>query len=164
MNRPVPDPPGRGQESVWNFPRPPLLESTDRRLRVALGGVTVAETTSGLRVLETSHPPSYYLPPADCDLSLFTRAAGSSFCEWKGHATYWTVTAGGHIAERAAWSYPDPTPTFAAIRDHVAFYPSAFECFVDDEAVTPQPGGFYGGWITSGVAGPFKGVPDSHWW
>ena len=140
------------------------LEATGQRLRVALGGVTVAETTSGLRMLETSHPPSYYLPPADCDLSLFTQAVGSSFCEWKGHATYWTVAAGGRVAERAAWSYPDPTPTFAAIRNHLAFYPSAFECFVDDEAVTPQPGGFYGGWITSGVAGPFKGVPDSQWW
>jgi len=161
---PTPVPPGDGQESVWDYPRPPRLEATSSQIRVLLGGIVVAETTRAYRVLETSHPPSYYLPPQDCVAEHFERAAGSSFCEWKGHATYWTVSAGGLVAERAAWSYPDPTADFVALRDHLAFYPAAFDCFVDDVAVTPQPGGFYGGWITPSVVGPFKGEPGTQWW
>ena len=164
LGRPTPLPAGPGQESVWDYPRPPRLEPTESVLRVELGGVVVAETSHAFRVLETSHPPSYYLPPSDCAMDAFAPAPGRSFCEWKGHAAYWTVTAGGVVAERAAWSYPDPTPGFAALRDHLAFYPSVFDCFVDDEAVEPQPGGFYGGWVTSRIVGPIKGPPGTEWW
>ena len=149
---------------MWTYPRPPRLEPARAAIRVELGGVVVASSTSALRVLETSHPPSYYVPPNDCALELFAPAPGRSFCEWKGDAVYWTVTAGDRVAERAAWSYPTPTAGFAALRDHLAFYPSVFECFVDDERVTPQPGGFYGGWVTSLVAGPVKGPPGTEWW
>lgn len=150
---------------MWDYPRPPRLEATLATLRVELGGVVVAETQRGQRVLETSHPPSYYLPPEDCDLAHFTPTPGrGSFCEWKGHAAYWTVSAGEAVAERAAWSYPDPTPGFVALRDHLAFYPSVFACFVDDERVEPQPGGFYGGWVTSTIVGPIKGPPGTEWW
>ncbi len=124
----------------------------------------VADTVGAFRVLETSHPPSYYLPPGDCDLSLLTGSVGSSFCEWKGSATYWNVTAGGRVIRRASWSYPDPTAAFEPIRDHLAFYPSELECYVDGERVTAQPGGFYGGWVTSGVVGPFKGDPGTRHW
>jgi len=162
--RPTPLPTGPGQESVWEYPRPPRLEPTQRRLRVLLGDTVLADTRNGLRVLETSHPPSYYLPPDDCDLEHLSPAAGSSCCEWKGHAVYWTAHAGGRVAERAAWSYPDPSPGFVDLRDHLAFYPSAFTCFVDDERVSPQPGGFYGGWVTSSVVGPFKGEPGTGGW
>lgn len=163
-SRPTPDPVGPGQESVWAYPRPPRLEPCAAAIRVELDGVVIADTLAAFRVLETSHPPSYYLPPDDCDLRCFAPAPGRSFCEWKGNAVYWTVTAGDRVAERAAWSYPDPTSGFAPIRDHLAFYPSVFECFVGDEAVTPQPGGFYGGWVTAAVAGPVKGPPGTEWW
>ena len=162
--RPTPTPPGIGQESVWDYPRPPRLVATDQHLRVQLGTAVIADTRRALRVLETSHPPSYYLPPEDCDLDRFVAADGSSFCEWKGVARYWTVRAEGQSAERAAWSYPEPTPGFTALRDHIAYYPSAFACFVDDERVVPQPGGFYGGWVTSSVVGPFKGEPGTSGW
>src|SRR4051794_32181545 len=160
----VPDPVGPHQESVWDYPRPPRLEPVSRRLQVVRGSTVLADTTRGFRVLETSHPPVYYLPPADCDLEHLSRSAGSSFCEWKGDATYFDVTSGADTLRRAAWSYPSPRPGFEAIRDHLAFYPSALSCFVDGERATPQPGGFYGGWVTSGVVGPFKGAPGSIGW
>ncbi len=161
---PEPDPVADGQESVWEYPRPPAIEATARLLRVELGGQVVGESARGVRVLETSHPPTYYVPLADCDAALFTEAHGRSFCEWKGVAQYFTVAAGGVVAEAGAWTYTDPSPTFRSIVDHVAFYPSVFSCFVDGEAVRPQPGGFYGGWITSQVAGPCKGEPGTEWW
>jgi uncharacterized protein (DUF427 family) len=131
---------------------------------VVLAGAVVADTIGAWRVLETSHPPSWYLPPADCDLALFEEAPGRSFCEWKGVARYWTVRVPGAVADRAAWSYPEPSPAFAPITDHLAFYPSAFACTVDGEPARPQDGGFYGGWVTSDVCGPFKGAPGSQWW
>jgi uncharacterized protein (DUF427 family) len=116
-------------------------------------------------VLETSHPPSYYIPPADVDPALLRPAAGASFCEWKGTARYFDVVVGEAVAPRAAWGYPEPSPAFAAIRGHFAFYPAAMEaCTVDGERVRPQPGGFYGGWITGDLAGPFKGGPGTAGW
>ncbi len=124
----------------------------------------VAETRLGFRVLETSHPPGYYIPPVDCDETLFEPASGQSFCEWKGSAVYWNVTVGDRTVERGAWSYPLPTERFIAITDHRAFYPSMFDCFVDDEPVRAQAGGFYGGWITSDLVGPFKGEPGTMGW
>ena len=127
--------------------------------------MVIADTRRAVRTLETSHPPSYYIPPDDIASGVLVPAAGSSFCEWKGHARYFDVVAGGKRRGRATWSYSDPTPGFAILRDHVAFYAAAMDaCFVDGERVTPQPGGFYGGWITSEVAGPFKGVPGSRFW
>ncbi|QNN52989.1 DUF427 domain-containing protein [Nocardioides mesophilus] len=163
--RPVPQRPGPGQESVWDYPRPPRLEPEPARVEVVLGGVVVASTTAALRVLETSHPPTYYLPVADFLPGSLRPADGSSFCEWKGRAAYLDVLGGDAVAPRAAWTYPDPTPAFAALRDHVALYPAAMDrCTVDGEVVRPQPGGFYGGWITSRVVGPFKGEPGTNGW
>ena len=154
-----------GQESVWDYPRPPRLEPEGRRITVELGGVLVADTTAALRVLETSHPPTYYLPPADIDPACLVPAPGRSLCEWKGAARYWTVVAGGRREEAAAWSYPAPTADFADLADHVAFYCARMDrCTVGGEVAEPQPGGFYGGWVTSWVAGPFKGAPGTAGW
>jgi uncharacterized protein (DUF427 family) len=163
--RPAPIVPAVGQESVWNYPRPPRLEPVPERLRVVLAGVTVAETMAGWRVLETSHPPTYYFPPAAILPGSLAEAAGQSWCEWKGRAGYLDVVAGGRRAVRAAWRYRDPTAPFAAIRDHVAFHAALLDsCWVGDERVTPQEGGFYGGWITSRIVGPCKGGPGTQGW
>ena len=157
--------PGPGQESVWDYPRPPRVEATARHLRVEFNGVTVAETRSARRVLETSHPPVYYVPPEDVALEYLVEAPGSSWCEWKGRASYYDLVVGEERAERAAWTYQHPSPGYEAIRDHVAFYPGRVEaCYVDGERVTPQPGDFYGGWITQDVVGPFKGGPGTRGW
>jgi uncharacterized protein (DUF427 family) len=162
---PVPLPAGPGQESVWDYPRPPRLEQEPRKITVVLGGVTIAETTAALRVLETSHPPTYYLPPGDFAAGSLIPAPGSSFCEWKGLARYWTLQGGGRTAERAGWSYPDPTAGFVDLVDHVALYCAAVDrCEVGGEQAEPQPGGFYGGWVTSWVVGPFKGEPGTLGW
>ena len=152
-------------ESVWDYPRPPRLEPTDRRLKVVLGGEVIAETTHAYRVLETSHPPNYYFPPNDVRAGALEPTKGASFCEFKGRAHYFTVRGGGREAHEAAWGYAAPSPVFEPITGYVAFYASRMdECFVDDELVTPQPGDFYGGWITSDVAGPFKGGPGTRGW
>ncbi len=159
------DVPGPGQESVWDYPRPPRLDVCPHRVRVELGGEVIADTMHALRLLETSHPPTYYIPPADVRRDLLVRAPGASMCEWKGAATYWTVRTAAKVAERAAWSYPDPFADFAALRDHLAFYCAAMDgCFVAGERARPQPGGFYGGWISDHVVGPFKGGPGSAGW
>lgn len=163
--RPVPRPPGPGQESVWDYPRPPRLEPSSREVVVVLGGVEVCRTRRAWRVLETSHPPTWYLPRADWLAGSLEPAAGSSVCEWKGVASYLTVVGGGTRAERAGWTYPDPVVAFAALRDAVAVYPGDMDaCTVDGERVRPQDGGFYGGWVTDGVVGPFKGGPGSASW
>ena len=166
--RPQPDPVGPGQESAWDYPRPPRLELVTARLRVVLGGVTVADTTRGHRVLETSHPPTYYFPLADVAEGALVAADGSSFCEWKGRARFYDVVGGEGgdvVAERAAWAYDTPSAAFAPIKEHVAFYAAPMDaCFVDDQLVVPQPGGFYGGWITANVVGPFKGDPGTRGW
>jgi len=151
-------------ESVWDYPRPPRLERVAVPVRIDLGGTTVAETREAWRVLETSHPPSYYLPREAFTCELLPRP-GRSLCEWKGAARYWSLRQGEHLAEDAAWSYPAPTAPFAPIRDHVAVDPARVDaCFVDGERVTPQPGGFYGGWITANLTGPFKGGPGTQGW
>ena len=163
--RPQPITPGPGQESVWDYPRPPRLEATARRLRVVVAGRVVAETTRGHRVLETSHPPVYYFPAGDVDAACLRAVAGTTGCEWKGTARYFDVVVGPAVRPRAAWAYPEPTPGMEPIRDAVAFYAALTdECTVDGRVVTPQPGGFYGGWVTPDVAGPFKGVPGSTGW
>lgn len=162
----TPDPVRPGQESVWDYPRPPRLEPSRKRLRIVHRGVTVADTVRGLRTLETSHPPTYYLPPADIDMALLRPSAQrGSFCEWKGVAAYWDLVVEGETLTGVGWSYPEPTPGFAALKDHIAFYAAPFEAvWVGDDRARPQPGGFYGGWITPDLAGPFKGVPGSQFW
>ena len=157
--------PGTGQESVWDYPRPPRLESVSDTLRVLFAGQTIAETDRGYRVLETSHPPVYYFPPADVRADALTPVPGRSFCEFKGEAQYWTIHVGGTESQRAAWSYPEPTPEYRLIKDYLAFYASRVDaCWVGDEQVRSQAGDFYGGWITSRVVGPFKGGPGSSGW
>ncbi len=158
-------PPAPGQESVWDFPRPPRLEGWSERVRVELGGVTIADSTRTLRVLETSHPPTYYVPPTDVNMDALRRTAGASVCEWKGTAAYFDVVGGGKTAAKSAWSYPDPFEDFGRVAEHVAFYCAAMDaCWVGGHRATPQPGGFYGGWVTSHVTGPFKGIPGSTGW
>jgi uncharacterized protein (DUF427 family) len=157
--------PQPGQESVWDYPRPPRVELTAHHIQVVFNGVTIADTRRAYRMLETSHPPVYYLPPADVQMQHFTRTGRSSLCEWKGRASYYTLTVGERTAANAAWFYPEPVAEYAAIRDHIALYPQLMDaCFVDGERVTPQPGGFYGGWITAKVVGPFKGEPGTQGW
>jgi uncharacterized protein (DUF427 family) len=161
----VPETPGPGQESVWDYPRPPVLRASDSLVVVVLGGVEVCRTSRALQVLETSHPPSWYLPRSDWRAGALRPAEGSSFCEWKGMADYLDVVGGGRVATAAAWGYPTPSPRFAALLDHVSVYPGLMDrCTVDGATVAPQEGGFYGGWITADVVGPFKGSPGSWGW
>lgn len=157
--------PGPGQESVWDYPRPPRLELSTQRIRIVFNGVTIADTHTAQRVLETSHPPVYYIPPSDLQMTALTLTTHHSWCEWKGQASYYTVHVGARRAENAAWFYPAPTPAFRAIQDYVAFYPSRMDaCYVDDELVQAQAGDFYGGWITKAIVGPFKGDVGTRGW
>lgn len=154
-----------GQESVWDYPRPPRLEPTGRRLRIVFGGETIADSHAGYRVLETSHPPVYYLPPTDLRMEYLSRTPRGSYCEFKGSATYWTVTVGSKTETDVAWSYEQPSPDFADIQGYIAFYAGRMDaCYVDDERVEPQPGGFYGGWVTADIVGPFKGAAGTWGW
>lgn len=165
MMHPVPDPKRAGQESVWDFPRPAIAEHTTSHLKIIHHGVTIAETRRGVRTLETSHPPSYYFPVEDVAMAFLSRSTNRSLCEWKGNAAYFDIAVKGEILFDIAWTYKRPTASFLMLRDHIAFYAAPFEgCFVDGEKVVPQPGGFYGGWITSKLAGPFKGNPVSQFW
>lgn len=157
--------PGPGQESVWAYPRPPRMEAFAGQIEVVFGGVTIAETESAKRVLETSHPPVYYLPPGDVRMEYLHPLQRASWCEWKGTAHYFDVRVGDFIAMAAAWTYPNPNDPYAALKDHVAFYPAPMDaCLVNGTRVTPQPGGFYGGWITPDIVGPFKGAPGTRLW
>jgi uncharacterized protein (DUF427 family) len=163
--RPAPDPVLPGQESVWTYPRPPIAEATAAHIMIRHAGVVLADTRRAIRTLETSHPPTYYIPRADIVTGALQPAVGASFCEWKGGAVYWDVVLRNLRLAGVGWSYPSPTPSFEALRDHVAFYAAPFDlCTVNGEVVTPQPGGFYGGWITANLAGPFKGGPGSRFW
>ena len=163
--RPASVPPGPGQESVWDYPRPPALEPSSETVEVVLGGVVVASTNRSFRVLETSHPPTYYLPAEAFLDGALRPTAGASHCEWKGQAAYADLHGGDRVAPRAAWTYPDPTPAFLALADAWAVMPGLVDaCRVDGEVVRPQDGGFYGGWITDRVVGPFKGSPGSWGW
>jgi uncharacterized protein (DUF427 family) len=165
MIHPTPEPKTTGQESVWDYPRPAIVEQVTSHLKIMHRGVAIAETKRGVRTLETSHPPSYYFPREDVAMHLLSVSQNTSVCEWKGNASYFDVNAGGAILRDSAWSYANPTRPFALLRNHIAFYAAPFEdCFVDGEKVVPQPGGFYGGWITSRLAGPFKGISGSRFW
>ncbi|MDX1530988.1 MAG: DUF427 domain-containing protein [Rhodothermales bacterium] len=161
----TPEPTAPREESVWAYPRPPRVEPVEAPVRVVFGGVEIARTERARRVLETSHPPVYYLPPPDVRMDLLSPAGPGSHCEWKGRAVYYDLRVGDRVANAAAWAYPDPTPRFESIRDHLAFYAGRVDaCFVGDERVRPQPGGFYGGWVTADVKGPFKGAPGTWGW
>lgn len=163
--RPRPFPVSAGQESVWDYPRPPALEASTELIRVILGGQLIAETSQAFRVLETSHPPNYYLPRSCFVSGSLVPGAGASWCEWKGSAQYLDVVAGGVPIVSAAWTYPTPTAGFAAIAGHVSLYPGRMdEVTIDGERVRPQEGGFYGGWITDRIIGPFKGGAGTSGW
>lgn len=153
--------PAQGQESVWDYPRPPALAACSNAVEVRNGATLIASSGRSMRVLETASPPTVYLPPDDISMQLLTRVAGNSYCEWKGSAVYWGLAIGG---QPVAWSYPEPTAAFAAIRDWLCFYPGRIECYLDGGRVRPQPGRFYGGWVTDAIVGPFKGEPGTgHW-
>ncbi len=157
--------PQPGQESVWDYSRPPRLERTNKHLKIIFGGEIIAETNRAFRVLETSHPPVYYFPPEDVRMEFLTEAGGSSFCEWKGRAGYFDLQVGEKRVENAAWFYADPTERFKEIENYLAFYPSKMDaCYVDDELVETQKGDFYGGWITKDIVGPFKGGAGTWGW
>ncbi len=157
--------PGPGQESVWDYPRPPRMEDSEKRVKVVFDGVTIAYTARAKRVLETSHPPVYYIPPEDIRMEYLRFTGGRSLCEWKGQARYYDVVGDGKVAERAGWYYPDPVSSFAELKDYVAFYPSRMDgCWVGGEKVEAQEGDFYGGWITPEIVGPFKGAPGTWGW
>jgi len=157
--------PQAGQESVWDYPRPPKVEATPKRVRVVFAGQTVADTVRAKRVLETSHPPVYYIPLEDVRREVLVSTKRSTVCEYKGRAVYWTLHLGGHESVAAAWSYSNPAPGYETIKDHLAFYPSRVDaCYVDGERVRAQEGDFYGGWITSEIVGPFKGGAGTWGW
>jgi uncharacterized protein (DUF427 family) len=163
MNRRIK--PKKGQESVWDYPRPPRLEATSKLLEVYFDGQLIARTNHGYRVLETSHPPGYYIPLADVNQSFLLPSAGTSYCEFKGRAQYYDLVSAAKREDQSAWYYPDPTPAYAPIANYLAFYPSRMDrCLVDGEIVTPQAGAFYGGWITADIVGPFKGDPGTMFW
>lgn len=157
--------PGPGQESVWDYPRPPRLEDSPKHIQITFNGVILADTHQAKRVLETSHPPVYYLPPTDIQMEYLQLTRRSTFCEWKGSAGYYTVTVRDRTEENVGWFYANPTPRFADLKDYVAFYPSRMDvCTVDGEVVQAQAGDFYGGWITSDIVGPFKGGTGTWGW
>ncbi|MFW3171434.1 DUF427 domain-containing protein [Geodermatophilus sp. CPCC 206100] len=165
MPQPRRDPVGPGQESVWDYPRPPSAEVTGRRVVVELAGRTLADSTRAVRVCETSHPPVYYVPRGDVADDVLRRAPGTSWCEWKGAATYWDAVVGDRRVPAVGWSYEDPDPRYTLLRGAVAFYPSRVDrALVDGEPVRAQAGDFYGGWITAEVVGPFKGEPGTLGW
>ena len=157
--------PGPGQESVWDYPRPPRVEDTTNHIKVIFNNVVIADTRNAKRVLETSGAPVYYVPTKDIKTEHLIRTRKKTVCEWKGVASYYTIILGDKKAINAAWTYPDPTPGYESIKDHIAFYPQKTDaCYVDGERVIPQPGIYYGGWITSEIVGPFKGEPGTEEW
>lgn len=165
FSKPNPIPPKPGQESVWDYPRPACLEDTNKKIKVICHGIVLAETERAKRVLETSHPPSYYIPPEDIKLEYLIETSERSFCEWKGWSRYYDVSIGDKYLRHAAWGYFDPSPNFIGITKYLSFYASLMDaCYVNDELVKPQSGDFYGGWITADIVGPFKGEPGTKWW
>jgi uncharacterized protein (DUF427 family) len=157
--------PGPGQESVWDYPRPPVVAPDQRLVKVIFAGLQIAWSRHAVRVLETSHPPAFYIPPGDVLCEHFQRSGHKTFCEFKGQAIYFNIQVGDRITENAAWCYPDPRPGYETISGYLSFYPARVDrCTVADEVVTPQTGGFYGGWITSEIVGPFKGEAGTRGW
>ncbi len=165
MNRSSRITPGPGQESVWDYPRPPRVEDSNKHIRVILNGAVIADTHRAKRVLETSHPPVYYLPPEDVKMEYFIPTSRNTFCEFKGTASYYTITVGDKTLPNGAWYYRKPSKGYESLTNYIALYPSQMDaCYVDDEQVQPQEGDFYGGWITSDIVGPFKGGAGTYGW
>lgn len=156
--------PARGQESVWDYPRPPAVLPDAREVVVRCGPIEIARSMRAIRVLETASPPTFYLPVEDVRMEMLAPAQGRSVCEWKGESVYWSVVTTHARLDAVAWSYPRPTERFAAIKNHLSFYPSRLDCTVAGVRVEPQAGGFYGGWITPDIVGPCKGEPGSQGW
>ena len=156
--------PQEGQESVWDYPRPPKVVSDSRTVIVKYQSEIIAQSADTIRILETSSPPVFYIPQKDIEMSKLSDGTSTTLCEWKGYAKHWNVTAENKDFENAGWSYPNPFPGYEEIRDYIAFYPAILECYVDGERVLPQPGGYYGGWITSEIVGPVKGEPGTGRW
>jgi uncharacterized protein (DUF427 family) len=153
------------RESVWDYPRPPRLEKCDKELEVIFNGISIAKSRKAFRVLETSHPPVYYFPPEDVVKEYLRSSNKLSYCEWKGPANFYSVKVNGKLVENAAWFYPNPTERFEPLANYIAFYPGLMdECLVNGEKARPQPGNFYGGWITDDLIGPFKGAPGTLFW
>lgn len=165
MKRVTPITPRPGQESVWDYPRPPRIEPSSQRVVVEFSGEVIADSTSTIRILETSHPPGYYIPPEDVRLELLRAEQDTSFCEWKGIARYYGLDVNGKRVHAVAWCYPETLPGFEPIAHAIAFYPGRVDrATVDGEVVRPQPGTFYGGWVTDAIVGPFKGEPGTAGW
>lgn len=163
--KPNPIPPKPGQESVWDYPRPARWEDTNKHLKVICNGIVLAETNKGKRVLETSHPPTYYFPPEDIKLEHLIETSKKGFCEWKGIYQYYDVSIGDKYIKNAAWRCVEPSQDFAAMQKYYSFLAGLMDaCYVNDELVTPQAGDFYGGWITADIVGPFKGEPGTWGW
>lgn len=157
--------PGPGQESVWDYPRPPVLRRTISHVRVEFGGERIVDTRRAIRLLETSQPPAFYLPRDDVRMDLLQPALRQTMCEWKGVANYFDVVVGDQRSRDAAWTYPNPTGAYEDVAGHVAFYAQRVDaCWVDDDQVIANDGDFYGGWITPKVVGPFKGAPGTQFW
>ncbi|WP_045113543.1 DUF427 domain-containing protein [Microscilla marina] len=163
MKKIIPKP---GQESVWDYPRPPKLESTNKTLRVICDDIIIAQTNRGMRILETSHPPTYYFPPEDVNLEYLELVENkTSFCEYKGAASYYNLRVEDRVVQNVAWFYANPSPKYQALQNHLCFYASKVDaCYVNDELVQAQEGDFYGGWITSQIVGPFKGGANTWGW
>ncbi len=159
-NKPI-----EGTESVWDYPRPPRIERISKHVQVFFNGKLIADTKAAFRVLETSHPPTYYIPPEDIRLEFLQKTNKRTICEYKGIAYYCDLKVYDRVSKNAAWSYPDPTPEYELLKDYVSFYPSRVDgCYVDGERVRAQEGDFYGGWITDNIIGPFKGAPGTEGW
>ena len=157
--------PGPGQESVWDYPRPPIVVPVEQRIKVEFNSVVIAQSQDAYRVLETAGAPVYYIPQKDIQMEHLSQTSHTSFCEWKGMAEYWAVEVNGKMVNNAAWSYPTPDPGFEQITDHLAFYAFKMDaCYVGNEKAEPQPGHFYGGWVTTNIVGPIKGEPGSQRW
>ena len=156
--------PAEGQESVWDYPRPPRVVADTREVIIRWGEIEVARSRAALRILETAHPPSFYLPPGDVATRFLRPGSGSSMCEWKGAARYWSLVHEDRTLRNVAWSYPTPLPGAEQLAHFIAFYPAALHCTVGGAVVSPQAGGFYGGWITPELVGPFKGIAGSQGW
>ncbi len=163
--RPQPIPPGPGQESVWDYPRPPRIEDVTKHIRIIFNNELIVDTHRSKRGLETSHPPTYYIPTDDIKMEYLIPSSHSTFCEWRGVARYYHLKVGDRQVDNVAWYYTEIVPAYEELLGHVSFYPRPMDaCYVDDEKVEPQPGDFYAGWITSDIVGPFKGVPGSWGW
>jgi len=154
-----------GQESVWDYPRPPKMEKVSKHLKIFQGKNTIADTTRPVRILETSHPPVYYFPPENVNMEFLRENNKTTHCEWKGQAKYYDLIVEGKVIENIAWTYPSINEDYEEMEDYIAFYPGKLDaCYVNGELVQAQPGDFYGGWVTSDIVGPFKGAPGTWGW